>query len=874
MASKIKKKEKLSRGARFFLEMHENELRFLHERKSLPGRAIAGKRADLIDELIKNSLHRLKFTNLKGISIAALGGYGRGELCPYSDIDLLFLYSPKGRRAAKEVAEALLYLLWDLTLEVGHSVRTIDECMDIAKEDMTVLTSLLEGRLVFGDRDLFEKFDRKLFKHLLPEISSRYIERKIAESEARHKTYGRSVYILEPHVKEGEGSLRDIHSSFWIAKAKFKAKTFKELLEKGIILERELRLFEKALDFLLRIRTQLHYLANRREDRLTFEWQEKVAEFLGYRDIGEIKAVERFMRIYYLRGNAVEEYSKKLIERATIKPRSTFSVPKSVSIGNGFIIREGVLSLKERDIFKIHPETLVKAFELADRYGIEMSKYLTDLIRDSVRLIDDDFRENPKVGASFLRILKEGNSVSNILLEMNKLRVLGHYIPEFGRIVCKVQHDAYHVYTVDVHSIFIIGEIERLKKGEYEKEFPFLTRISKEILKPHVLYLAILFHDIGKGEGSNHSQRGAAMVPGIVERIGLSPEESETIEFLVKHHLVMPHFSQRRDIHDEGLIHRFARSVKALDTLKMLYLLSFGDIRSVGPKAWTNWKGMLLEELYLRTAAVLEEGEFRRESPEERFERVTSEVLEILPMEIPQEKVRGHLGAMPESYFLGFSSKTIAYHLRLFEEYGNSVGSDIVFHPDEGYDEFTFCGFDEPGLFSKLCGVLSANGINIMGARIVTRKDDRVLDVFYVNRLGKSTVEEGDELWDKVKLDMEGVLARKIDVEELVSKRKQYKPVYEKPIPKHPTRIDIDNETSDRATIIDVYTHDRVGLLYDITKTLTKLGLSIDYAKISTKVDQAADVFYVRDIIGGNKIYDPEGVEEIRTRLLEAIEEQ
>ncbi len=363
------------------------------------------------------------------------------------------------------------------------------------------------------------------------------------------------------------------------------------------------------------------------------------------------------------------------------------------------------------------------------------------------------------------------------------------------------------------------------------------------------------------------------MVPRIVKRIGLSPEESETIEFLVKHHLVMPHFSQRRDIHDEGLIHRFARSVKTLNTLNMLYLLSFGDIRSVGPRVWTNWKGMLLEELYLKTTAVLEEGEFRRESPEERYKRVTSEVLDILYMEIPQEKIKEHLEAMPESYFLGFSSKTIAHHLRLFEKYRDFVGSDIFFHPDEGYDEFTFCGFDEPGLFSKLCGVLSASGINIMGARIVTRKDDRVIDVFYVNRLGKSSVEEGDRLWDKVKLDMEGVLAGEIDVEELVSRRKQYKPVYEKPIPKHPTRIDIDNETSDTATIIDVYTHDRVGLLYDITKTLTKLGLSIDYAKISTKVDQVADVFYVRDVIGGDKIYDPESVEKIKTRLLEAIEE-
>jgi [protein-PII] uridylyltransferase len=864
-------RDELKEKIKLYLQENQKELRQLHNKQTLPGRQIAERRSQVIDEMIGQALTELGFRELRGVSIVALGGYGRSELCPYSDVDLLFLYTPQSKSLAKDMAESLLYLLWDLNLDIGHSLRTVDECVELSSgEDITILTSLLDGRLIFGDKELYNEFDKEIFRQFLPDFASKYIERKIAENEKRVEKFGRSVYILEPHVKEGEGGLRDIHAALWIAKARFKARSFRELLEKAVLLERELRIFEKGLDFLLTVRSELHYLAERREDRLSFEWQEKVARFLGYRDVGEIPAVERFMRIYYLRANLTREYSKKLIERCISKPRVSFRTPKTVFLDNGFIIQGGMLSVSGRDIFKNHPENLIRAFEIADRYGIQMSKYLLDLIRDNVKIIDDSVRRNPGLNASFLRLLKEGKNVADALFEMNRLRLLGHYIPEFGKIVCMVQHDAYHVYTVDIHSIFMVKEIENLINGKYEKEFPLLTKIAKGISKRHILYLACLFHDIGKGEGKNHSQRGAAMIPKISERMGLSEEESEILEFMVKHHLVMPHFSQRRDLHDDSLIIRFAKSVRALETLSLLYLLSFTDIRSVGPDVWTNWKGMLLEELYLRTASVLDRGEFKKERHEDRAKKFIREVVQILKSEIPEDKVRGYLENMPYSYFPGFSPQKIAYHVRLIEKHGNNIGMDVIFHPNEGYDEFTFWGYDKPGVFSKLCGVLAGSGINILGARIITCNDGRILDVFYVNRLGKSTHED-EEIWDKVRSDLYGVLNGKIDVEELVSKRKRYKPIYEKPIPRHPTRIEIDNESSDMATVIDVYTHDRVGLLYDITKTLTSLGLSIDYAKISTKVDQVADVFYVREIDGG-KVFDSKKLESIKSALFEAIE--
>jgi [protein-PII] uridylyltransferase len=864
-------REELKETVKIHLEKNQKELKTLHDSRVIPGRALAQQRSDVIDGLIKQSLIHLGFSNFKNVSIVALGGYGREELCPYSDIDLLFLYEPKNKSLAKHAVESLLYLFWDLSLDIGHSVRTIDECLELSlSEDTTILTSLLDGRFVLGDKKLYDELEKKIFRELLPNVSSKYIERKIEENEKRNDKFGRSVYLLEPHLKEGQGGLREIHCALWIAQAKFKVKSFQELLLKGVLLERELRVFERELDFLLQIRSELHYLSGRREDRLSFDLQEKISSFLGYKDSGELRAVERFMRVYYLRANLIMEYSKKLIERCTIKPKTIFRAPKTIYLDNGFIIQGGMLSVSSRTIFSERPGSLMRAFEYAGRYEVKMSKYLVDLIRDNVNVIDENTRRSPELNASFLRLLKEGKEVANALFEMNRLRLLGRFIPEFGKIVCMVQHDAYHVYTVDVHSIFMVKEIENLMNNKYERELPLLTQTAKEVSNRHILYLACLFHDMGKGEGRNHAHRGAEMIPKISERIGLSREETEQLEFMVKHHLIMPHFSQRRDMHDDSLIIRFAKSVKTLETLSLLYLLSFADIKSVGPDVWTNWKGLLLDELYLRTRSVLEKGEFKREKPEDRAKSLIHEVIQIIKSKFPEDRIREHLDNMPYSYFLVFSPQKIAYHMNLIEKFKKGIGMDVIFHPNEEYDEFTFWGFDKVGIFSKLCGVIAASGINILGARIITRNDGRILDTFFVNRLSKSTFKD-KEIWNKLWNALNRVLDGQVDVEELVSRRKKNKPIYEKTIPKNPTRIDIDNESSDRSTVIDIYTHDRIGLLYDITKTLANLLLSVDYAKISTKVDQVADVFYVSEV-DGNKVLAPEKLEKIKTALLKAID--
>lgn len=859
--------------------LNQKKLKDLHYNKSKKNKATSGilwakRRTGIVDDLIRDVVNASGLKELKGISIVALGGYGRGELCPYSDIDLLFLYEPRGKSVAQQATRNLLYFLWDLKLDVGHSIRTVQECIELSKEeneDTTILTSLLDARLILGDQNVFDKLNNKLFNELLPSISESFIDRKIQEYENRVKRFGRSIYILEPNVKEGVGGLRDINNALWIAQAKYKVKTFSELLEKGVLFPNELSNFEKCLNFLLLIRSELHYLAEMGEDRLSFQYQEQIAKFFGFKD-AELPAVERFMRIYYLRCNIVKEQCRRLVQRTTRKYKFKSKPSKVSKVDDIFIIRDGMLSISNRNSFLEHPGNLMKAFEYSDKYNIKMNDYLNDLVHWNVNVatIDDTVRRNREVNASFIRILQRGHNVADTLYEMKRLRLLGNYIPEFGKIICMVQYDAYHVYTVDIHSIFMVKEIENLINNNYEDEFPFLTKLSESVSRRHILYLACLFHDMGKGEGRNHAQKGAALIPRISKRMGLTREEGEILEFLVKHHLIMPHFSQRRDIHDFNLIMRFAKSVKTLEILTMMYLLTFADIRSVGPEVWTNWKGMLLKELYLKTAKVLEKVEFRKEEPKERAEKFSKQVVKILKDELSEGKINKILGKMPYSYYAGFSPQKIAYHLQLIQRAKKGVSTDILFYPNEGYDEFTFWGYDKKGIFSELCGVIRASGINILGARIVTTEDGRILDIFYVNRLSKSTNEE-KKIWDKVNENLYKVLSGKVKIEVLVQKRKMQKSIYQKSIPKYPTRIEIDNESSNTSTIIDVYTHDRPGLLFDITSTLTGLGLSIEYAKISTKVDQVVDAFYVQKLDGG-KVLDPDFLNKIKDDLYIKIE--
>ena len=857
----------------FFADSYEHIRRRHYARsrknKALIGYELARERTVVVDEFIKQALSRYGYPELEGVSIVALGGYGREELSPYSDIDLLFLHREGSKDLAEEVVERLLYLLWDTKMDVGNCTRSLGECRELSmdRNDVTILSSLLDSRFICGDRALYDDLENEIYGEVLPKISRDFIRRKIEERDTRGERYGKTLYILEPNVKEGRGGLREFQTAMWIAQANYKAKSFEEVLQRGFVSEKEYRVMRKCINFLLLVRAQLHYQAKKREDNLSFELQTQVAKSFGYRE-GKLRAVEKFMRIYYLRAAVVVQQSRRLTEKCNRAYARRRLTKKAVHLDHGFTIQGKYLSVTSRNVFSEDFCNFLRAFEYADRHSVEFSEYLELLMGEQVARIDEKVRNDPEFNRIFLRLLRFGKDVSKMLLKMNEIRLLGRFIPEFAKIVCMVQFDSYHVYTVDIHSIFMVREIERLINYEYEKKFPFLTKVAESLVKKHVLFLACLFHDMGKGQGGSHAQKGAAMIPKIAERMGLGASDAEQLEFLVRHHLAMVHFSQRRDLDDPVVLKRLAKSIPNEETLSLLYLLTFADIRSVGPDVWKDWTGMLLQELYVKTLRQMSAGTYRRKTEEEWMEKMTSDIVADAAGEIPERKVMKTLKKMPVSYFSQFSRQNILRHVKLINSTEEEFATEVIRY--EGYDEFTVCAPDRKGIFSVFCGILSANGLNILGARIVTTLDKKAFDVFYVERTDYLTEEEYAEVWKKVDKNLNKVLRGDVEVDDLVERRRRNYSSYGRKIPEYPPEIVFDNESSEKATVMEVYAHDREGLLYSITKTIAEMELSIDYAKISTRADQVADTFYVRDS-RGRKVSGAKKLKKIEDSLISAV---
>jgi [protein-PII] uridylyltransferase len=498
---------------------------------------------------------------------------------------------------------------------------------------------------------------------------------------------------------------------------------------------------------------------------------------------------------------------------------------------------------------------------------------LKELVRRSLHLVNDKFRRSKEVNQSFFNILRKRKGVAETLKMMHYLQFLVRFIPEFERIYCKVQHDLYHIYTVDTHSLFAVEEIEMLWNGRYSEQLPLLTQIAGEVDKHELLLLAVLLHDIGKGEGGGHAEKGASMIPTIARRMGLSREDSDRLEFLVRNHLLFAHISQRRDLHDEKMIVQIARQMPKSEHVKMLYLLTFADIKAVGPDVWTEWKALLLEELYEKVFTVLERGDFKYETRSEKVKKVKKRVLEIIDGDYSPGVVKDELKALSNRHILANSPEILAGHVRILLHLGKSTFVSQVTHElERGYSVYTIYTFDVPGLFSMITGVMAANGMNILGAQINTSSNGKALDVLQINSPQGFVITDPGR-WEKVDEDMRGVLQGKVPVRSLVEKRRSPPMFGEKIKPRFPTKVEIDNDVSDDYTVIDIFTHDKVGLLYTITSTLTGMGLYIGVSKISTKVDQVADVFYIRDIFG-QKILNEDKLEEIKSRLLKVIDEE
>lgn len=810
------------------------------------------------------------------LTFVAQGGYGRGEMSPRSDLDLIFVFPNRPTPYVEFVTEKVLYTLWDLGFHVGHATRNFRDTVKFGLSDSTVRTALLDHRYVAGDKGVFDEFSEILKKEVLYDNPNKFIKEKLAEAAERHARFGNSTNVVEPHVKEGEGGLRDLHTALWVAKVKFRVDDLYGLFQKGLAPKSDVEALERAWDFLLRVRHELHIRTNKKHDIINFELTAPIAEALGFKNRGGTLAAEAFMQRYYYHARMVLHLTQGILERvqesAEGRLRGTFGRLGIKELGHGFRTYRKELIIGEQALTK-EPANVMRAFWFRQKYNVPFSRSSYEALRRHARKIDAAFRENPEVNDLFMDILGRYEMASELMLEMNETRILGQYIPEWGKLFCRAQYQLYHRYTVDVHSCFCVREVERLLKND--EGTPALFRnVSANLPDKQLMMLSALLHDIGKGSGKDHSVYGQMLCKRIGKRMGLSQRRIDRLALLVRHHLTMNHIAQRRDLHDPATINEFAQYVGDIENLDMLYVLSYADTRAVGPNVWNEWKSSLLTELYERTRWVLETGDFKGKWLKTEVASRKQAVRELA------EKAQGPsrkeldaiLATLPERYFLNNRPEEILRHVQL------APGLDE--HPfvlarrerERGVFEIVFMGFDRPGLFSLLSGSLRACDLNILDAQINTLTNGRVLDVYRVTSV--DSAEMSDARWARLLEVVEGALAGSFDVDDAI--RKKAKPSIlsvNKPaaVRVKKAKVEIDNEFSQSYTILDVFAYDRFGLLYEITKALAELGLSIHLAKVATAVDMIADVFYVKRIDGA-KVTDPQELERLRTRLMGVID--
>jgi len=879
------RRQGLVRAVRAFVEERREGIQRSH-RAGAPGLTTVGDLTALTDALLAGLYRSAEAVAAArfgergaGCALVALGGYGRRELCPASDVDILFLYEGEVGRTMHALVHFLLHLLWDVGFTVGHAVRTLKDCRRMAEEDLRSRTSMMEARFLAGEPALFEGLRGVVGGAMARRKAQEYIRAKLAEQAVRHEKYGGSLYLQEPHIKEGVGGLRDAHTALWVAAAQHPVADLADLATWGMLGREEVSGYRAAMDFLLRARVELHYLAETRSDVLLFPLQVPAAANLGFTDDGAARGVERFMQTYYLHARTIQQVSARVVDRCTGTPSRVGTRLRQLmgrDLGDGFteIGREIQVLPRHQELFAEDPVRLLKAFWYVQQTGFALGQAARDLIRANLHRIDDAVRRSNRALGFFLAILRERTGVARILRQMHESGVLAAYIPEWGKLTCLVQHDLYHRYTVDVHTLLALEHLEGLDRAEttHAEEF---RAIAADLARPEVLKLAVLLHDIGKGEGRGHVPVGRRLAVQVLERMGVPQEEVAEVEFLVANHLVMAHLSQRRDLSDERMVLAFARRVKTIPLLQMLYLLTYLDIRAVGPEVWTEWKGALLWELYVKTHTILTRGIAEGVDDAARAAQVRATLVRELQAEFPATTVQAHLDKAPVRYLLTTAAARVAQHLRLIQqvEAGSEVALQWAAYPMAGHSEVAVCAYGKPGRFARIVGTLTANGMNILSAAIYTLSDGLVIRRFQVDD-GRGSAIGDQAAWARFGADLDRVLRDEVDVRAMLLARHREvlrRPAYKGAAPP-PTRVEFDNVVSETHTVLDVRTADRLGLLYVISSVLSDLHLDLSLAKITTEADQAVDVFYVTEP-DGSKVPEGPRMEEIRRRLTEAISE-
>jgi len=839
------------------------------------GLELAGAQAFLIDQLLRllfdatvtDLYPATNRTSSERLTLVAVGGYGRGQMAPFSDIDLLFLTPWKQTAWGEQVIETMLYLLWDMGLKVGHATRSLDDMVRMAKADITIRTALLESRFVWGDQPLYEEAMLRFRKDVVTGTAKAFTAEKLVERDLRHKKMGDSRYVVEPNLKEGKGGLRDLHTLFWIGKYVYQVETVAELVDKGLFSASELRQFRRAESFLWAVRINLHDIAGRAEERLTFDVQRELATRLRYAERGGMSAVERFMRHYFLMAKTVGDLTGLFLahlDESFAKSSWLPALTRRPAKLHGFTLRRGQIGVPGDGFFAEDPVRLLEMFALADAQKLAIHPLAMRQAARDANLIDEHIRRDPRANALFMDVLTSRNDPETVLRWMNEAGVFGRFIPDFGRVVAQMQYDMYHHYTVDEHTIRAIGLVARIESGVLKAEHPLSAKVIQQLVSRRVLHTAVLLHDIAKGRGGDHSELGADIAVRLCPRLGLTAAETETVAWLVRYHLLMSDTSFKRDLADFKTILDFVEIVASPERLRLLLVLTVVDIRAVGPGVWNNWKGQLLRDLYESAEEVLRLGH-KRKGRSERIDAKQEGLAATLDWDAP--RFAAYAKRFADSYWIAETAEALVGNAMMI------AAADIaklplsiaaIPDPESGTTLISIYAADHPGLFYRIAGAISLGGANILDARIHTTRDGQAIDNFVIaDPIGRPFAEPGQLA--RLKRTIEDVLTGKIRLADRLAARPLARRRAE--VFKVEPNVLIDSKASNRYTVVEVNAADRPALLYSLTNALFQSRMTIHSAHIATYGERATDTFYLTDLTG-QKIDSAARLKTLEKRLL------
>jgi len=832
------------------------------------------KIADSIVAALTND--QISKSKISGLALFALGGYGRGELGLHSDLDLLFLHRGLGEDEMREISAGTLYPIWDSGAEAGGASRTLADSARMIRTDIRAHTAMMDARFIAGDAGLKKPLDDLVWNYFSDYNSKRrYIETKMEERRIRLSKFGDSIYLLQPNVKEGEGGLRDYHTLTWIARAWRPELSPEDALRAALMDEECFVGLNKAVSFIWRVRHALHIVEGKRNDRLGEGDQEKISEMLGFKGKDGVGSSEDLMSTYYrntefiyrrceraLEGIGRELFPKHFFVRFVQRRRLGYNLMRT---------EHGTLGTR-REGENLDKLQILRLFAMAKRHEIPVDLIVRDSISSNLGGDIQNAKEvwTGDMSSVWREIFSSFKGLDRSIAEMRECGILEELFPEMVPMIHRIQHDGLHFFTAGVHSIKSMGELSKLSTKEGKKKYPDLALAMRLVRRPHVLAMATLFHDVGKGQDGKHAEVGADIALGIARRVGFDGRDASDVAFLVRQHLLMSFLAFRRDVRDEGLIERFAQVVRSEEMLAMLYLLTFADIRSIGPGVWSDWKGGLLEELYHNTRTFFERSSMTTSSYRRKGARTMKSVARLLGAGFDLEDVSEFVQSLPERYLLSMDPEAIAAHIMMANEIEEfKVSNFFRGLPERGCTEISIVTPDAPGLFERITGILSANGVNVLDAQFYTSLGGKAIDVLWVADAANQPL-SNPKIISTIQSQMSEVIGLGRGFEDIMESHLKTR-ILSRSAKRRPSVVTVDGDVSDAETIVEIQTDDRRGLLYMIAACFNKLGLTIDRARITTQVDRVIDVFYIRESSGG-KVKSPERMDIIEKNLKETID--